>query len=120
MGIGTSAPSSSGSDLYTGLSEPVPYGLGVNVEACTDSGEGVAICVKSRGDLKFGRGPALVRTAGEPTARDVTDDSRGADAEPCCDLVHEFARRVRDQDLVDLGGLDASLGLPGRPRGRRV
>ena len=32
-----------------------------------------------------------------------------------CDVVHEIARRVRGEELVDLGGLEASLALPGRP-----
>jgi len=106
--------------LHTGSPESVSDGLGVNVEACADGCEGVAICVEGRGDLEFGRGPALVRAAGESAARDVADDRRAADAEPRCDVVDEIARRVGIQEMVDVGGLEASLALPGRSRRRGV
>ena len=112
-GIGISVPSSAGSDLYAGSSEPASDCLRVDVEAGADGGERVPIFVQARSDLEFGRGPALVRAAGEPAARDVADDCRAADAEPRCDVVHEIARRVRGEESVDLGGLEAALALPG-------
>jgi len=51
----------------------------------------------------------------ETLAGDVADDGGAAEAESRCGVVHEFASRVRGQELVDLGGFEAPLAPPDRP-----
>lgn len=76
--------------------------------------------VEAGGGGEFVRGPAAVESTRDALAGDAPDDGGAADAEPLCDVMHEFARFVRGEELVDLGRLEASLDLPGRPRARRV